>query len=281
MATTAKLDIGNRAIQKLGGPALSNLSGTDIYTVAFLRIYDDAVYSELRSHNWNFAIKRTSIVAPYVTITAITAANPPVLTYTGTDPSNGDRVFIDDVVGMTDVNGNYYRIANINTGANTFELTDVDTAANIDGTGFSAYTSAGTATICPYFGWNRKFALPTDYIRLIEIDGTFGTVSNVGGIGYSNDFSIEGRYIVCNDSGPIFIRYLAQNLTVTDWDVDFIETVVCRAALEMSAEIKQSDQNYQKLMNDYSRAVNIAKHADAIETPGEILPDSSWIKARF
>jgi hypothetical protein len=281
VASTAKLDICNRAVQKLGGPALANLNGTDIYTVAVLRVYEDAIYSELRQHNWNFAIRRTSIVAPYVTITAITAAEPPVLTYTGTDPSNGDRVYIEDVVGMTDVNGVYYRIANINTTSNTFELTDTDTGDNIDGTGFTAYTSGGTATICPYWGWNRKFALPSDYIRLIEIDGMLGTQNIAGGIGHANDYNIEGRYIVCNDSGPIFIRYVAQDLTVTDMDVNFIELAACRVALECSVEIKQSDVNYQKLLNDYSRWLNIAKRADSIETPGEILPESSWLTARF
>ncbi len=71
-------------------------------------------------------------------ITGITQANPAVVTYTGADYSNGDRVWIDGVVGMTEVNGLEFTVANVDTGANTFELT------GINSTGYTAYASGGT-----------------------------------------------------------------------------------------------------------------------------------------
>lgn len=72
-------------------------------------------------------------------VTGITQANPAVVTYSGADNyANGDRVVLDGVVGMTQVNGVEYEVANVNTGANTFEL------SGIDSTGFDAYTSDGT-----------------------------------------------------------------------------------------------------------------------------------------
>lgn len=379
MAST-QLDICNRVSQKLGGPLLTSLAGTAAgsaqFTTAVKRAYWDCLIAELRAHNWNFAIKRTSITAPYVTITGITAAEPPVLTYTGTDPENGDRVFIENVLGMTEVNGNYYRIANINKTSNTFELTDVDTLDNVDGTAFTTYTSAGTATICPYYGFNNKFPIPdynatitlTDtagsslsasetilvnwsghnlpvgapvwftttgalptassgitanakyyvvsanyaensfcisntlegtaltytsggsgthtghsvgFVRLIEVDGKEGITPNFGGLGSSNDYSIEGRNIVCNDSGPIFIRYLSPNFSTADMDTMFTEALAAKIALEISVEIKQSDTNYQKLQSDYGQAITMAKRADAIETPGEILSEDGWLTSRL
>lgn len=74
-------------------------------------------------------------------ITGITQANPAVVTYTGDDNyEDGDTVYIEDVVGMTEVNGNFYEIANVNTAANTFELVDVDS------TGYTAYSSGGEAS---------------------------------------------------------------------------------------------------------------------------------------
>lgn len=75
-------------------------------------------------------------------ITNITKANPAVVTYSGSDNySNGDKVFITGVKGMTQVNGNDYTIANVNTGSNTFELSGVNSS------GFSTYTSGGTAAV--------------------------------------------------------------------------------------------------------------------------------------
>ena len=57
------------------------------------------------------------------TITAITKANPGVLTSNSHGFSNGDEVFIDSVGGMTELNGRNYLIANSTT--NTFTLTDL------------------------------------------------------------------------------------------------------------------------------------------------------------
>lgn len=72
------------------------------------------------------------------TITAITAANPPVVTSSAHGLANGTIVVIDSVGGMTELNGRAFVIRNQAT--NTFEL------AGIDATGYTAYTSGGTAT---------------------------------------------------------------------------------------------------------------------------------------
>jgi hypothetical protein len=70
-------------------------------------------------------------------ITAVTQANPAVVTITSHTFTNGDRIFISGVAGMTQLNNREFTVAN--TTANTFEL------SGIDSTGFDAYTSGGTA----------------------------------------------------------------------------------------------------------------------------------------
>jgi hypothetical protein len=72
------------------------------------------------------------------TITAITAANPPVVTSSAHGLTNGTIVLIAGVVGMTELNGRVFVIRNQAT--NTFEL------GGIDATGYTAYVSGGTAT---------------------------------------------------------------------------------------------------------------------------------------
>lgn len=72
-------------------------------------------------------------------VTGITQANPAVLTYSGADTyANGDRVVISGVLGMTQVNNREFTVANVNAGANTFELSGVDSTA------YDAYVSGGT-----------------------------------------------------------------------------------------------------------------------------------------
>lgn len=76
------------------------------------------------------------VLKPAATITGVTQANPAVVTAANTFV-NGENVTITGVVGMTELNGNTYVVANA-TGA-SFELQGVNS------TGFTAYVSGGSA----------------------------------------------------------------------------------------------------------------------------------------
>ena len=76
-----------------------------------------------------------------VTITGATQATPVVVTAASHGFSNGDLVDIKKVKGMTELNGNRYKVAS--TATNTFALTNQTTGANINGTAFSKYDSSG------------------------------------------------------------------------------------------------------------------------------------------
>ena len=58
-------------------------------------------------------------------VSSITKASPPVLTYVGTDPANGDYVLL-RVAGMSQANARIFRVANVNIAGNTFELEGQD-----------------------------------------------------------------------------------------------------------------------------------------------------------
>jgi len=76
------------------------------------------------------------------TITAITQANPGVITASSHGFSNGDEIFVDGIAGMTELNGRNFKVANATT--NTFTLVGLFANA-IDTSGFGAYTSGGSA----------------------------------------------------------------------------------------------------------------------------------------
>lgn len=75
-----------------------------------------------------------------LTITGITQANPAVVTVSSIgDLVNGDKIVIQDVSGMTEVNfdgTNIYTVANI--AGSTFELSGINSSA------YTAYSSGGT-----------------------------------------------------------------------------------------------------------------------------------------
>ena len=81
------------------------------------------------------------------TITGITAANPAVVTSNSHGYSNGDHIWISSVVGMTELNGRRFTVANKTT--NTFELSGVNSS------GYTAYSSGGVA--------NKVYEIATPY----------------------------------------------------------------------------------------------------------------------
>ncbi len=118
--------------------------------------------------SYKFSGSNISVLTSYAgspkTITAITKANPAVVTSTAHGLANGDVVKIAGVVGMTEVNGKVYVIKTVT--ANTFELTDTDS------TGFTTYVSGGTASVAVF----TNFCGLTQYSRSggssAEIDDT-------------------------------------------------------------------------------------------------------------
>ena len=80
------------------------------------------------------------------TITAITKADPGVVTAAAHGFSDDDIVVIRGVVGMTEVNKVKYKVANKTT--DTFELTDADTGDDIDTSAYTAYISGGEVRKC-------------------------------------------------------------------------------------------------------------------------------------
>jgi hypothetical protein len=102
------------------------------------------------------------------TISAITAANPAVVTATSHGYSNGDEVLISGVSGMTEVNGKRFLVADKTT--NTFELQDKD-GVDINSSAFTAYSSGGVA--------NKVFELATPYTTAQLFDIKFAQSADV------------------------------------------------------------------------------------------------------
>ena len=102
------------------------------------------------------------------TISAITKANPAVVTATSHGYSNGDEVLITGVGGMTEVNSKRFLVADKTT--NTFELQDKD-GVDINSSGFTTYTSGGVS--------NKVFEIATPYTTAQLFDIKFAQSADV------------------------------------------------------------------------------------------------------
>lgn len=155
--SASKLVIANLALQKIGSRAITSFieEGSN-EAVAINTVYDDILKEVLSDFPWTFAQKRAALIAvvpddvsrtieeqifPPVSITGATADDPVVITASDHGFADGDLIEIVGVSGMTELNGNFYRVAS--STRTTFELVDRDTFESIDGSAFTAYTSGG------------------------------------------------------------------------------------------------------------------------------------------
>ena len=128
------------------------------------------------------------------------------------------------------------------------------------------YLPSGT----PY-PWQSSFPLPADALRLIEVLNLRGR----------EDYQLEGRSILCNLPGPLYIRYLIDVTEPALWDDLFVEVFACRMALNVGPRIGGSNYSIAAGESALMAAISAAKRVDARENPPMPMEESGWISARF
>src|SRR6185437_15156909 len=131
----------------------------------FHHLYPPAVVERLGPNSWAYSpslpgqqpgeppyrgtlgVVKTGYSALGQSITAITKANPCNVTIaaTGTVFSDGDRVYMNLIAGMVELNQGEFIVRNPSFGAGTFsfDLDDPDTGTPVDSSGYLAYISGG------------------------------------------------------------------------------------------------------------------------------------------
>ncbi len=240
------------------------------------RWYDATRKALLRSHFWWFARRRRRILLRKTAITGATQADPCVITAVAHGWGSGEEVRIEDVVGMTELNGITYLTANKTT--NTFEITDIE-GANIDSTAFTAYTSGGLVT--PYiFGYKNAYILPTDFLRLhfIGDDATRDYKKNYEIQGDEN----EGTRLYIENSGAVSlnISYIKNTEKVSGFDSLFVILLAAELANNISYRFDLKSITIQRLETTLIEKRIEAKAVNGQDQPPVRVQSSKFINAR-
>ena len=112
--------------------------------IEFVFSNSDSFIIEFGDLYFRFYTLGAAVTETATTITAATQADPVVVTTSAPHGySVGDEIIITGVVGMTELNNKRFRLSAV--GATTFDIEDLD-GVDIDGTGFTAYISGGSAS---------------------------------------------------------------------------------------------------------------------------------------
>jgi len=262
--TTTNVTIVNHALVKIGGYSpIAAMDDDSDQAKAANQIFTDVIEDLMAERNWNFAMGRDEGIRTRKTITGITAADPPVVTAVAHGFSDGDTVLIEDVVGMTQVNGVKFKVAN--KAADTFELTDHQDE-DIDGSSYTAYSSGGKAMLSPIFEYKYQFDLPTDCLRVVTEYNDY-------------EFRIEGGKLITDASEPQIV-YIKNITDYTLLPPKFRTALIDRLAHDLCLELKGSGKQTDSLYKKMNRSLKKARQTDAREGTPFTLPDGSWLDAR-
>jgi len=279
MAITDAEGICNIAMHRLGAEKVSDIttSPSTAEEIACNDVYEQIrdemlqgifAVSEIGDYNWQFAKRHLQLnkAAGYdesdydeITITGITKADPAVVTATAHGFEDGWQVYINDVSGMTEINGFYVRVANKD--ANTFECYGIDT------TKFTTYTSGGTVIrkepLSDYQD-GYVYEVPADFLKIVTMEEK----PQYELIGSGNSQRILSDY-----EDPILI-YIAQVTTVTEFTTGFIRALAGRIAYELSPSI--SPKNIDTVYKMYVVDVHDAIESDSKSvTPGSLIREKN------
>lgn len=184
----SNVGIANRALQKLGGGYIANFLDNSKEARAVNRAYDFIRQAVLRSHPWNFALRRAALTA---------------------------------------------------------------------------------SAAAPAFGYDLQYQLPTDCLRVLEVQG-----------GEYQPYQVEGRLILTDQAAPLKIRYVADITDPNQFDALFIEAFASRLAVELCEDLTQSNAKRQLAQGEYQAALREARRIDGQENPPDDLPETDWLLSR-
>jgi hypothetical protein len=146
--------------------------------------------------------------------------------------------------------------------------------------------SLPASATAPRWGFANAFPLPSDYLRLAQVNDTF-VVPSLSDYRQEDDsgWAIErvgGVLCVCCDfDAPLKIRYVVDVTDPGAFDALFVEALASKLAYEACYEVTQSNQGREAMAADYKAAISDAARNNAIERAPTGLPDDSWMLGRL
>lgn len=127
-------------------------------------------------------------------------------------------------------------------------------------------TVDGTA---PEYGFGFRFALPADFVRMVNIGNSYGP-----------EWTIEGEYILSYIEDDLEIRYVYDLTDFTVMYEDMIAAIALSLAYDMAPSLTQSIKRREEMWTAMLSAIAAAKNIDTTSTTPQGFQPGSWIVSR-
>jgi hypothetical protein len=133
-------------------------------------------------------------------------------------------------------------------------------------------TRLAALTQSPEFGWQRQFQLPSDWLRIVRINGAHPRYAR---------FEIEGERVLTDMGAPLHLIYVRDEKDTSKYDALLTEAFAARLASEIAMPITQSRQNRNDAWSLYKEKLQDARSVDAMDEPGEVFDADLWLNSRL
>jgi len=195
-----------------------------------------------------------------------------------TDIANQALAYIGEptIMNVNDKDNATARIVN-----SVYDITFREIARDHEWNCLKRRVEAALLTLAPVFGYARQFKLPSDFIRLLRLNGhdiqqrtdTY-EIENLDGVGL----------VLLSDADVAKIQYIAEVEDTTTYDALFVEAFAVLLGSKIATQIRQDEVKSQGLYNKYIQVVlPRARKVDGNERnkqPFDPREQSRWLNAR-
>ena len=268
------VNVSNLALRLMGSRVvLTAMADTTVEGVACNANLEDCRKSLLRMHPWNFATRRKVLQAyANIAVSNVTFVSSELIevTHASTTYVAGNYVTLTGIQGATAANGTW-EVASVPNGTTT-RLTAIGITTS-DLLGTYVASDADYIRRSPAFGFTYLFALPSDYIRILDVDPS------------SEEWKVEDGFILSN-TDVLQIRYVWNVTDFTLMDTLFYQTLGHWFAYNLCDHITASDGKKNELHaylfgGQGKRGVlSLTRFVDATESSLEEIEATDWTGAR-
>jgi len=126
----------------------------------------------------------------------------------------------------------------------------------------------------PVFGAAKRYAIPSDSLRVLPTNGVDGTDTQ-------DDFEIYGRFIHTDHSSPVNLVYVKRITDEGTFDALFVELLIARIAMDIAEKVTQSNRKKEAATIHYKEVQKEARRVNAFERPPQKPPVDTWVSARL
>lgn len=127
----------------------------------------------------------------------------------------------------------------------------------------------------PVWGYDKRYALPSDLLRLLEVAANDKVIRN-------SEWELEGNWLLTNFDGPLYLRYLYASTDPNEWDVLMHSVIAAHLAVELAEPLTQDDSKKRLAVQMFQLVMADARHANAQEgNPVKLNTPDSWESVRY